>query len=134
MKPSRKDLSGRSLLKQIRKQFNLIPDPRRQASVQIPLADALMSGLAVFNLKFPSLLQFEQRLRQQAEKNLGTPSKRSSGLSPIQCGPNLRSLHGIRQIPSDTQMREILDPIDPEALRPAFAAHASPAAIDNCRP
>ncbi len=35
---------------------------------------------------------------------------------------NLKRLYGIGQVPSDTQMREILDPIDPEHLRPAFNA------------
>ncbi len=35
---------------------------------------------------------------------------------------NLKRIYGIGQVPSDTQMREILDPIDPEHLRPAFHA------------
>ena len=35
---------------------------------------------------------------------------------------NLKALFGIGQIPSDTQTREILDPLDPERLRPLFGA------------
>jgi hypothetical protein len=33
---------------------------------------------------------------------------------------NLKALFGIGQIPSDTRMREILDPVDPEHLRDSF--------------
>jgi len=57
-----------------------------------------MSTFAMFALKDPSLLAFEQR--------------RSDG--------NLKALFDIGQIPSDTQMREILDPLAPERLRPLF--------------
>ena len=64
----------------------------------IPLSDALMSAFAMFSLKDPSLLAFDER--------------RSDG--------NLKTLFGIGQIPSDTQMREILDQVDPEHLRPVF--------------
>ncbi|MEZ4549425.1 MAG: hypothetical protein R2874_02830 [Desulfobacterales bacterium] len=59
-----------------------------------------MSGFAMFSLKDPSLLAFEQR--------------RINGES------NLHSIYHINEIPSDTQMRSILDPIDPEDLRDAF--------------
>jgi hypothetical protein len=51
----------------------------------------------MFSLKDPSLLSFDQR-RSDA---------------------NLKALFGIGQIPSDTQTREILDPLAPEHLRPA---------------
>jgi len=62
------------------------------------LHDALMSGFAMFSLKDPSLLAFSYR-RNDA---------------------NMKQLFGIGQIPSDTQMREILDPVQPELLRPVF--------------
>ena len=32
----------------------------------------------------------------------------------------MKTLFGIGQIPSDTQMREILDPLKPDLLRPLF--------------
>ena len=68
-------------------------------NVAIPLVDALMSGLAVFALKDPSLLAFDERR--------ATPE-------------NLHQIFGIAQIPSDTQMRTILDGVDPAALRPLY--------------
>jgi hypothetical protein len=53
----------------------------------------------MFALKDPSLLAFDQR-RAKPE--------------------NLRRIFGIEQIPSDTQMRTILDKVTPENLRPSF--------------
>jgi hypothetical protein len=77
--------------------FAKIPD-HRAPGASIPLRDALMSALAMFSLKDPSLLAFDNR-RNDA---------------------NMKALFGIRLIPSDTQMREILDPLNPEHLRPSF--------------
>src|SRR5262245_15243976 len=66
--------------------------------VEIPLSDALMSAFAMFSLKAPSLLAFD---RQRAEGNLHT-------------------IYGIKRAPCDTRMRERLDPVAPESLRPSF--------------
>jgi hypothetical protein len=93
----RKDLSADPLLALVRGGFAKIADPR-QAEPIIPLADALMSAFAMFTLKDPSLLAFDER-RNDA---------------------NLKAIFGVGRIPSDTRMREILDPIDPESLRPVF--------------
>jgi hypothetical protein len=70
----------------------------RHQKASIPLADALSSAFAMFSLKDPSLLAFDQRRNDQ----------------------NMKTLFGIGQIPSDTQMREILDPLQPDLLRPVF--------------
>ena len=95
-KKVRKHLSADALYALVGSRFAQVPDPRRP-DAPIPLPDALMSAFAMFSLKDPSLLAFDHR--------------RSDG--------NLKALFGIGQIPSDTQMREILDPLDPEHLRPA---------------
>jgi hypothetical protein len=96
---SRKQLSADSLFRNIRQSFQDIPDPRT-GKPDINLPDALMSGLAVFAFKDPSLLAFDQR-RQQDEENL-------------------RTIFHVEHVPCDTRLREILDPVDPEQLRPAF--------------
>jgi hypothetical protein len=115
----RKQLSGRILLKQIRKHFETLSDSRRAASVTVPLPDALMSGFAIFSLKYPSLLQFEhqaQAEKARCEQKLG--SKNSPLLKKLS---NLRTLYGVHEVPSDTQMRAILDEVDPdESIRPVF--------------
>lgn len=99
----RKNLSAPGLLSAIRAEFATINDPRSGCS--IPLVDALMAGLAVFALKYPSLLQFDQHYHAEA---------RIRG--------NLQRLYGVEHAPCDTQLRERLDPVEPEALRGAFRA------------
>ena len=101
--PLRKHLSTPGLLEAIRCSFATLPDPR--SGCPIPLLDALMSGLAVFGLKYPSLLKFDEAYQNEEVIRA-----------------NLKSLYGVVHAPCDTQLRTRLDPIDPEALRPAFAA------------
>lgn len=95
----RKHLSADELFKQVRKGLGNIED-HRPGKVKIGLQDALMSGFAMFSLKDPSLLEFDKRRAEDAG--------------------NLRAIYGIETIPSDTGMREILDDVNPEALRPLF--------------
>jgi hypothetical protein len=99
----RKYLSAPGLLRIIRSCFHKVPDHRSGKS-EIPLVEALMSGLAVFELKYPSLLKFDE------ERQEGTVRH------------NLSSLYGVERAPCDTQLREILDPLDPRHLRPAYKA------------
>ena len=54
------------LLASVRRCFTEIGDPRRrQNSVQHSLPDTLCSTLAMFSLKYPSLLQFDQGVREE---------------------------------------------------------------------
>src|SRR5436853_4608178 len=94
---ARTHLSADALFRWVRSGFATIPDSRCD-DVDISLADALMSAFAMFSLKSPSLLAFD---KQRAEGNLGR-------------------IYGIEHVPCDTQMREILDPMSPESLRPLF--------------
>lgn len=94
----RKYLSADGLFKLVRQGFQKIKD-HRIMNVEIPLVDVLMSGLALFALKDPSLLAFDQRRARPT---------------------NLRKIFGLKHIPSDTQMRTILDGVDPEQVRPLF--------------
>jgi hypothetical protein len=95
---TRKHLSADGLFKMVKKGFKTIKD-HRPINVEIPLDDALMSGFAMFSLKDPSLLAFDKRRE--------TPE-------------NLKRVYGIKRIPSDTQMRTILDGVNPEGIRPSF--------------
>ena len=65
--------------------------------------DCIMSGLAVFGLKQPSLLQFEKVKSSE----------------PI-IRRNLRTLYGVDNAPSDTCMRERLDKVLPRQLRRSY--------------
>ena len=64
----RKQLSAPGLLGEARRCFEQIPD---NAANTIPLADHLMSGLALFGFKYPSLLQFDKdRANETIQANL----------------------------------------------------------------
>ena len=94
----RKHLSADGLFRLIRQGFGEIKE-HRPMNIDIPLTDALLSGFAMFSLKDPSLLAFDER---RAEPK------------------NLRAVFGIQQIPSDTQMRKILDEVSPTSISPLF--------------
>lgn len=98
----RKYLSADSLFKMIREQFKQISDSRK-GNTTISLCDALMSAFAMFSLKDPSLLAFDERRKEEDH--------------------NLKNIFGIEQIPCDSQMREIIDNIPNESIRPAFLAN-----------
>ena len=91
------------MLRAVRECFDRVPDPVQSRG--ITLSDCLMSGLAVFSLKIPSLLQFDTQVR--------------GGGDPVQAR-NLRSLFGVERPPSDTWMRERLDEGGPRGLRQCF--------------
>jgi hypothetical protein len=93
----RKHLSADALFRLVHTGFDHIPD-YRPADADISLTDALMSAFAMFSLKAPSLLAFD---RERTEGNLHT-------------------LYGMKRVPCDTHMREILDPVSPKTLRPVF--------------
>jgi DDE family transposase len=96
---ARKDLSADALFRSLRSHFGSLPD-HRSGEVEIPLDDALMSAFAMFSLKDPSLLAFDSRRRDPND--------------------NFRSIFGINRVPSDSQMRAVLDPVDPAGLRAPF--------------
>ena len=99
----RKNLCFSGLISAIYLQFIKIADPKKFARVNsISLVDCLMSCFAIFNLKWPSLLQYEKEKK-----------------SPIIL-ENFKNLFHVNFPPSDTYIRERLDEIDPESLRPAF--------------
>ena len=95
----RKHLNADALRETLRKRFQSIADKR--VKPDISLADALMSGFAVFALKDPSLLAFDER-RQDPNSNLG-------------------SVFGITRVATDSQLRQIVDDVYSSYLRPCFS-------------
>lgn len=96
----RKHLSASGLFHLVHQGFAEIRDNRAK-NVKISIKDALMSGFAMFSLKDSSLLVFDMRRQDQKEGNL-------------------KRIYGIETVPSDSQMRTILDEVDPEELRPIY--------------
>jgi len=95
---SRKHLNADAVFKHLHKDFSRVSDCR-EGNTDISIADALMSGFAVFSLKDPSLLAFDER--READGNLET-------------------IYHIKKAPCDTQMRTILDEVNPGEIRPAY--------------
>jgi len=67
------------------------------------MEDAALSAFAIFFTQSPSFLDSQVRMQKQQGKN------------------NAASLFGVHQIPSDNQIRNLLDPVPPETLFPLMA-------------
>lgn len=98
----RTGLTAEVLIQSLRDQFRNFRDYRNPLLTKIPMQDFPMSGLAIFSLKFPSLLNFEEEMKK--ERNFS----------------NLTALYGIEHVPSDTHMRRVVDRIETDELRPCF--------------
>jgi len=94
----RKNLNADALFSVVHSGFEKIKD-HRSNNTKISLPDALMSGFAMFSLKDPSLLAFEERHSEDT---------------------NLKPIYKINNVPCDTQMRTILDEVDPVDIEPSF--------------
>jgi hypothetical protein len=97
--PVQQPLTAGGLLKLLRSGFEKIEEHRVAELVKVSLSDTLMSAFAMFSLKDPSLLAFEQR-------------RETDG--------NLKRVYDLEQVPCDTQMRTTLDEVEPSAVKPLF--------------
>jgi hypothetical protein len=79
--------------------FQRIPDQRDPRRIRWEMPAVLMSAFAMFFFQHPNLLEYQRRM------------KKKSGRS------NLERVFGVEDLPSDTQMREILDRAAIEPLR-----------------
>jgi hypothetical protein len=93
-KLSRTYLSADGLVRLVRAALDAIDIPR-PAQSRFTIADAAMSAFAMFALKDPSLLAFDERRNER----------------------NLESLYRIVRVPCDTQMRVILDEVPSQEFR-----------------
>lgn len=79
--------------------FGGVDDARAAEQLSYSLPDTLLSGFAMMFFQHPSLLQFQRAMEKKRQR----------------C--NRQTIFGVHAIPSDTQMREILDAVKPDALR-----------------
>jgi len=93
----RKHLNPDALIADLRGTFEKLPDATPRTS-ETSLADALMSGFAMFSLKDSSLLAFQNRRNDE----------------------NMKNIFRIRHVPCDTYMRTQLDEVEPLSMAPAF--------------
>ncbi len=93
MKSERKQLSMEKLIECVRGEFSKIADPAKSSS-KYSIRDCLLSGLGMFYLKSPSLLQFMNSVKVDVASQ------------------NLMNLYGVSTVPSDTNFRVRLDEIE----------------------
>jgi hypothetical protein len=94
----------RTLLSFLSSAFDAFPDPRNGKNKHYTMRDIGMSAFAVFFGQSPSFLAFQRLMRQ------------AHGID------NTGTMFGVQQIPTDNQIRNVLDTVDPKLLRPAFKA------------
>jgi hypothetical protein len=78
------------------------PDRRTGKNTQFSLEDVTRGAFGVFFCQSPSFLAFQELMQQQQGRN------------------NAGTLFGVQQIPSDNQIRALLDPVDPALLNPVY--------------
>jgi hypothetical protein len=94
-----KSLTLETIVELLSTKVDEMEDPRAAAQLTYPLHDTELSGFALLFFQHPSLLQFQRAMQQKRRR----------------C--NLATIFGVHDVPSDTQMREILDGVEPEVLR-----------------
>jgi hypothetical protein len=101
-----KQLQGISfdmMVRQLRVAIYSFPDKRTGKNIRYSLEDIALSGFSVLFTQSPSFLAFQKSM----QKNKGVN--------------NAQSLFGIKKIPSDNHIRDMLDVVPPESVFPVFA-------------
>jgi len=98
---------GRGIFKRLVKiaenKGGTLPDSRHTGrNSQYTLKDVIKSTLAAFFFQYPSLLCFQKNMKAKLRRN------------------NMESLFKVDKIPSDTQMRTLLDGIQPDQFGSVF--------------
>lgn len=92
------------IIKQIRNTFEELPDHRKPGNNRkYAVEDAALSAFSVFFTQSPSFLDYQRRMQQLHNRN------------------NAQSIFGVHQIPSTSQIGNLLDPLAPETLYPVLA-------------
>jgi hypothetical protein len=97
-----KQVKFQEMLASLRRSVEAVPEHRTGRNTRYEIADAGLGAFSVFYLQSPSFLAYQQQMRQRQGQD------------------NAKSLFGIEEIPSDGQIRNLLDPIDPGLLREPF--------------
>lgn len=87
---------------QMRDTFGTFNDPRKGRNTSYTMVDAALSAFSVFFTQCPSFLEFQRSLELTHGDN------------------NARTLFGVHDIPSDNQIRNLLDATPPAMLRPVY--------------
>ncbi len=86
----------------LRQVLGALPDGRTGKNLSYTMEDFALSAFAVFFTQCPSFLAQQKAMQQAKAQN------------------NATSLFGISQLPCDNQIRQMLDPVPPQAIFPAY--------------
>lgn len=95
-------LTHDGLMGLLQRTFKQLPDNRIGQNTTYAIADAAAAAFGVFFTQSPSFLSYQRDMQRQKGHN------------------NAQSLFGVEKIPSDNQIRNLLDPISPQDLYPPF--------------
>ena len=91
------------LLRILEKKGETLPDSRQNGrNYRYKLSDVLKCAFCVFFFQYPSLLDFQRKMQEQRRRN------------------NMETVFRVHEIPSDTQIRNVLDRIAPEQFGSVF--------------
>ena len=99
---TKKHLGFDSLREQLSNRLLEIQDHRQAGKVDYSIHDCFMSGFAMMYFQDPSLLAFQRRMQQAMQKS------------------NLQTLFAVKDIPEDTQLRDVLDEVGSANLEEVF--------------
>lgn len=97
------NLTFNTLLSSVQSTIDQIQDPRKPSNATThTFSDIVMSGFAVFFMQCSSFLEYQRQVQQQQGKD------------------NAQGLFGIAKIPSDNQIRNVLDQVCASLFFPIF--------------
>lgn len=97
------EFSVQELLQHIRFASKSFPDRRTGENTRYSIEDIALSAFSVFFTQSPSFLAYQRSMQQQTGRN------------------NAQSLFTVSALPTDTQIRRVLDGVPPERLFSVFA-------------
>ena len=97
-----KTLDFAQVMHRVREVLEQLPDSRRGKNLHYRMADAGVSAFSVFFMQCASFLEYQRRMQQEQGRN------------------NVQSMFGAHEIPSDNQIRNLLDTVPPQALEPLY--------------
>lgn len=90
------------LVNRLQNCFEKLPDYRTGENTQYEIKDAALSAFGIFFTQSTSFLGYQRMLEERKGRS------------------NVESLFGVERIPSDNQIRNLLDPVEPELLYGVF--------------
>lgn len=92
------NLKFNNLLELFDSTFEALPDSRQGSNTQYTIRDAAMTGLSIYFMQSPSYRDYYTYLNSKYRRS------------------NMEQMFGLDKIPSDGQLRNLLDAIDPKYL------------------